>query len=258
MNFVDTHCHIIPGVDDGPPDMDTSIEMGRLAAADGITTIVATPHIIEGVYDGADIRERVAHLQSCFSQNGIGIKLVAGAEIPLSLCFTGNKEALADLTIGDSDFLLMETYDASLNQLTNAVCKVRLCGLYPILAHPERTVYPGKNLDSLVRAVAGNDVFIQITAAGIEGGFGKKIQRRCMDMLKSGMVQLVASDAHSGNARPPALAESFRILSDSMGSKAARTIMVENPGRVLGNMKPATVKPRRAPRRRFFSSLLGE
>lgn len=240
MKFIDTHCHIIPAVDDGPAETDESVRMARLAAEDGITAIVATPHIVEGVYDGSDLRERVAGLESVLTQAGIGLTLKTGAEVPLSLCAAVNADTLKKFTIGGGDFLLVETSDIDPRQLEDIIYKIRMCGLYPVLAHPERTLMLEKKIDYMSLYLAGNDVFVQVTAASIEGLFGRKIQKKCMNMIKAGMVHLVATDAHSYVSRAPVMSKSYRILSDTIGSGAA-VLMAENPGRVLENMKPLAI-----------------
>ena len=237
MEFVDTHCHIIPGVDDGPADADESVRMGRLAAEDGIKTIVATPHIVEGIYSGVDLEERIASLEAIFIQKGIGIKLVAGAEVPISLCHAGDAATLKKLTIGGGDFLLVETSGITLEQLFDVVARIRTCGIYPVLAHPERTLFTEDEIGRLCAGNAAGNVFIQVTAASIEGLFGKKTQKKCMNLVMSGLVHLIATDAHSDTGRVPLMSKACSIISRRIGDGAA-ILLQKNPRRVLENKKP--------------------
>src|SRR5665811_55406 len=131
MKFIDTHCHIIPGVDDGASNLEVSVNMARLARNDGITTIVATPHIVEGYYDGKNRSKLLRQLSARLLEESISIKLVAGAEVPMSACLEGDTDFLRSLAINDGNYLLMETADTTFDQLANAVYRVRLCGLYP-------------------------------------------------------------------------------------------------------------------------------
>lgn len=233
MNFIDTHCHILPGVDDGPADIGTSVEMARLASDDGITTVVATPHIVEGYYNGGDRHERLRQLAEQLSAAGISLDLIAGAEVPMSACLAGDVDLLKPLAINGGDYLLMETADTTFDQLAQAVYKVRLCGLYPILAHPERTLFVQKNHTRLAGLVSRGEVFCQLTAASIDGTFGKTLQKTSLAMARAGLMHLVASDAHSTGRRRPRLSSAFEILRNELGEAVARTVTLDNPGRVL-------------------------
>lgn len=237
VNFIDTHCHIIPGVDDGPAEMDTSVEMARIARDDGITTIVATPHIVEGYYDGSDRDERMRLLSTRLSDAGISMELAAGAEVPMSVCLAGDAAFLKSLAINGGKYLLMETADTTLDQLARAVYQVRLCGLYPILAHPERTQIAHKYPSRLAELINRGDTYCQLTAASIEGVFGKKLQKNSMAMARAGLMRLVASDAHSTGRRRPCLSGAYNIIRKELGVAAARAVTMENPRRVLDSQE---------------------
>ncbi|MBI5870561.1 MAG: hypothetical protein HZB44_06345 [Actinobacteria bacterium] len=237
MNFIDTHCHIISGVDDGPADIRTSVEMAKLASEDGITTVVATPHIVEGFYDGRDRHERLQQLAGQLAAAGIPLKLVAGAEVPMSACLAGDVELLKPLAINGGIYLLMETADTTFDQLAQAVYKVRLCGLYPILAHPERTIFVQQNRSRLAGLVSRGEVFCQLTAASIDGTFGKTLQKNSLAMARAGLIHLVASDAHSTGRRKPRLSGAFELLQREFGEAAARKVTIDNPLRVLENQE---------------------
>ena len=233
MRFIDTHCHIVPGVDDGALNIDVSLEMARIAVTDGITTIIATPHIVEGFYDGRDLEKRLEALRIVLAEKEIDLELVAGAEVPMSACMAGNKNILEGLTLGGGQCLLMETAETSYDQVARAAYQVRLCGLLPVLAHPERTAFVQKDPGRLKELLANGDVFCQITAASLVGLFGKTVQKTAYSMLKSGMVHLVASDAHSAGRRNPRLSTSLSLIIKSVGEENAAVIFQENPDRVL-------------------------
>ncbi|MHB1326467.1 MAG: tyrosine-protein phosphatase [Thermoleophilia bacterium] len=237
LEFIDTHCHIIPGVDDGSSDTDTSLAMARMAMADGITHIVATPHIVEGYYDGSDREQRLAQLRKIFASAGIDLRLSAGAEVPMSTCLAGDKTFLKSLAINGGKFLLMETAETTFDQVAEAAYRVRLCGLYPILAHPERATFVQKQPSRLDEIMERDQIYCQLTAASIEGIFGKTIKKTSLILAKSGMIHLVASDAHSAGKRAPLLSNCYKILSGELGETAARAIMLQNPSRVLESSK---------------------
>ncbi len=249
MQFIDTHCHIIPGVDDGPGNADVSLEMARLAVADGIGTVVATPHVVEGYYLGEDRELQLRRLRSLFTRENLDLNLVAGAEVPMSLCASGDENLLKRLSIGGR-YLLMEPSETSMEQLAKSIYQVRLCGLYPVLAHPERYSFAHNQISALAQLLGGNDVYIQVTVAAIEGLFGKRAQRAWEQLAAAGIVHLIGTDAHSARLRAPLLSASYEKLSRLAGDEAARVIMLENPVRMLAGERLAWAKP--SPKRGFW------
>ncbi len=256
MRFIDTHCHIIPGVDDGPADAEVSLDMGRIAAKDGIGTIIATPHVVEGIYEGADRGDKLAGLRALFAESGVDVELAAGAEVPMSICAGNNGELLGSLTLAGGRYLLMETSESTFEQLSQAVFNLRMHGLFPILAHPERAGFVQQHPERLAELIGRGDVFVQATVAGIEGMFGKRARKAWLGMVSSGMVHLVGSDAHSRRTRVPRLSGSYEELCRLAGEHAARMIMYENPQRVLTGEKLATAVPART-RSGLWSRLRG-
>ncbi len=261
LQFIDTHCHIVPGVDDGASSPDVSLRMARIAVADGIGRIIATSHIVEGYYDGSDLEKRLEALRRLFAEDDVGLELIAGAEVPMSICMAGEKQVLADLTLADGKYLLMETADTTYDQVARAAYHVRLCGFLPILAHPERTLFVQKDLGKLKELLANSDVFCQITASSLEGLFGKGIQKTSYSMLKAGVVHLVASDAHSAGRRKPVLSESKNLLVKAVGEENAAVIMYENPARILAGddllQKPA-ISRQEVSKRSFLARFMGK
>ncbi|MHB1380886.1 MAG: tyrosine-protein phosphatase [Thermoleophilia bacterium] len=245
LEFIDTHNHILPGVDDGATDVDVSIAMARVAAGDGITTIIATPHVVEGLYEGYDLDERVTALQAELDRQAIALRLIKGAEVPMSICMSGDTARLRHLAVGGR-YLLMESAETNFEQVSRAVYQVRLSGFYPVLAHPERTAYAQKSLDQLEELVARDEVYCQLTVASLEGLFGSAARKACGAMAKRGLVHLLASDAHSAGRRAPRLAASYAQLSQLAGEEAARIAVFDNPGRMIDG-KPLLHVQRDAP-----------
>ncbi|MHB0866235.1 MAG: tyrosine-protein phosphatase [Thermoleophilia bacterium] len=256
MKFIDTHCHILPGVDDGPADLARSLAMARVAAEDGIDTIVATPHVIEGLYDRQKWDTRRAQLTEALATDGIGISLFSGAEVPMSVCLSETADSLGKITLAGSRYLLMETADTTYEQLSRAVHQVRLNGYFPILAHPERVGFIQERPSSLTGITAQGNVYCQLTAASIEGLFGKSMHRCAVALLKLGLVHLVASDGHSAVKRPPLLSDCHRLLREMLGRQAAGIIMLDNPRKVLQNQPLEIVAPKQKRRGWFISRIV--
>lgn len=252
-SFTDTHNHIIPAIDDGSPDLETSVAMARIAAADGITSIVVTPHLVEGFYEGDDIPARVESLQRELEAQGIPIRLLPGAEVPLSICLSAGAERLRRLAIGGS-YLLIESAETTLDQIAQAVYQVRLSGLTPVLAHPERTSFAEKDIASLQEIAERREAYFQMTVASLEGVFGRQVHRNCRRMLSRGIVHLIATDAHSLRKRPPLLSPSYQKLRHLVGDEAARIICIENPA-ALAAGSPLTLLPPASGRRGLIARL---
>ncbi|NVN97823.1 MAG: phosphoesterase [Geobacteraceae bacterium] len=135
----DSHCHLLPGIDDGAATMEESLEMARVLVAAGFTTVCCTPHLIKGVYDStsAEIRILTAELQNAIVQESIPLQLVAGAEYYLD-------EYLPDflkdpLLLDESHLLLVEIQNnADIKLVQDTFFRMKSSGLTPLIAHPER------------------------------------------------------------------------------------------------------------------------
>ena len=233
QDYIDTHSHILPGLDDGSPDMSVSVRMARIAADDGIGTMLATPHVVEGIYEGGDMDARIAALKEAIRQEGVSLKLLGGAEVPMSLALLGDARRLKPLVMAGSRYLLVETAGATWEQLSQTVFQVRLAGLYPVLAHPERVDFVTGNPGRMRELMAGGDVFCQATVSSMEGLFGKGPRKGWLRLAQAGMIHLVATDAHSARRRVPRLRAAHDLLAARLGRAAAETIMLENPNRLL-------------------------
>lgn len=227
--MIDTHCHILPAMDDGPSDMDISLEMASIAVADGIGTIIATPHIVEGIIDGSETPARVVKMQKALDDNGIEIRILPGAEVPISTCLASDAGYLKSLALAGGSYLLIETAETTYEQLMEAAYRVRLNGLYPVLAHPERAIFVQQQPERLAEMLRQRQAFCQVTAASLEGLFGKRIRKTAVALLRLGAVHLVATDAHSAGRRSPRLSASYSIVKSILGEAAARQMFIANP-----------------------------
>ena len=136
----DWHCHILPGIDDGPATMDESVAMASGLARAGFTTVHCTPHLIKGLYeaDNETVRNNVADLQREIGRHGIDIRLLAGREYYLDEFFA---DYLSDpLTLGESSYLLMEIPGHIFPEfIKDTIHQIICCGFIPMIAHPERS-----------------------------------------------------------------------------------------------------------------------
>jgi protein-tyrosine phosphatase len=203
---IDLHNHVLPGLDDGPGTAASALALARLAAGEGTTTLVATPHVNRryGV-DPLVIEPAVAELRRTFEEQGLEIELVAGAELSLQRLDTLDEAQLQAVAIGESNAILLECpFSSPAGALEPALAELQDQGFRVVLAHPERC--PGLLSEPrlLARLVAAG-AWCSITAGSLAGDFGRLPRETAMQMLRDGLVHNIASDAHDHEGRPPSL-----------------------------------------------------
>jgi protein-tyrosine phosphatase len=230
--MVDIHCHLLPGVDDGPADEATAIAMARLAAANGTTDVVATPHANETFTFSPEInREKLRRLQEAL---GAQPRLHLGCDFHLT--FDNVAAALAErtrFTINGGPYLLVEFSDRVISAGTSDVfARMHLGGLTPIITHPERNpLLRGQHQRLAVWVHRG--CLIQITAGSLLGGFGAAARGEAIALVNRRLAHVVASDGHDLDRRSPVLHEARAFVTDRWGEQTARRLFVENPGAVI-------------------------
>jgi protein-tyrosine phosphatase len=230
--MVDIHSHILPGLDDGSKSIEESVAMLELAAQAGTTDIVATPHANQKYRFQPDaITAQIAELSGLL---GGKIRIHRGADF--HLYFENIEEAVANptkftinhkcyLLVEFAEFLVGRTIDPILDRLQNA-------GLVPIITHPERNYVITRNIEQL-RSWVSRGCLVQVTALSFLGRFGKHSKQFADELLMSGMIHFVASDAHDTRRRPPPLDEAYRYVASKAGRDRAELLFRVNPGAVL-------------------------
>ncbi len=242
--MIDIHCHILPGVDDGSASMEESLDMCRRARADGISTVLATPHRLNGVGETAPekIERALSELRDQTARAGIDIEILPGADVRWHEKLLERLQADTSLFLnGSGRTLLLEIPDGLVPaNLEEMLFRLRLRGITPILSHPERhTVF--QHTPKLLRHLVEQGNLVQVTASSITGEFGADARRVAHNWLRHGLVHFVASDAHSATVRPPVLSEARKEIENLVGLEVAEQLLVVNPGRVV-NGGPITVE----------------
>ncbi len=234
--MIDLHCHILPGLDDGPGTIEESVAMCRIAAGDGITTIVATPHFSPGRYQAssAEVLRGIAALEQAVAAAGITIRIVPGAEvsvIPELAAFLGGEP---HLTINASRryFLAEIPSQAVLPRWDSFLLSLLPAGRTPILTHPERNPWFRNNPEALFGFVVRGGM-VQITAAGLTGLWGEQVREFCCLLLRHNLVHCIASDAHDAGPRRPELADAVRAASAIIGAEPARSLVTTIPRAII-------------------------
>ena len=228
--MLDIHCHIIHAVDDGAKTIDESIAMAKIAAKDGVRTIVATPHIGAKIISSDDIRNKVDELNDRLIELFIPVEILPGAEIISGIPV----ELIEKYTINGNGFVLIEFPHSHLPHNSFEIIRnITSHGLKPLIAHPERNPSIIKQPEILVDLVEKSGVGIQLTANSITGSFGRRIRKCSQYLLKKRVVHIIASDAHSENSRKPGLSLALKEAAKILGRKHAQKLVYDNPEAVI-------------------------
>ena len=230
--MVDIHCHILPGIDDGSDTWETTTRMCRMAARDGITHIVATPHC-DGhyEYDRAYFTDMLATLSEV-SEGRLTFSI--GCDFHMS---PGNiEDAMSDprpFAIADTQYMMVEFDHHSIPANAGELLRSLLSrGMVPIITHPERNDYLMKDLKTVGKFVEMG-CLTQITANALTGFWGPKSQTAAEKMLQKNLVHVVATDAHDLTLRPPVLSEARERVAELAGDEMAEALFTQNPGAVV-------------------------
>jgi protein-tyrosine phosphatase len=204
---IDLHCHVLPGIDDGPETIEGSVALGRAAAAAGTRTIVATPHVNSRYPNtAAAIARLVEVVNERFAAEGLAVEVLAGAELAMMRVGEIPAHELPELELARSGWVLAEPpFSPVASGLEEIVRELQRRGHRVVLAHPERCAAFHRDprlLTSLLRSGALSSV----TAGSLVGGFGERVRRFALDLARQGMLHNVASDAHDHADRPPSIA----------------------------------------------------
>ncbi len=241
--MIDLHSHLLPGIDDGAPDLGTALEMARMAQASGVTVMACTPHILPGVYhnEGSDIRRRVATLQAALDEHDISLRLIAGADVHMVPDMLAGLAEGRLLPLGDSRYVLVEPpHNVAPVRMSEFFFSLQAGGYVPILTHPERLAWIEQRYDAIVR-LARSGVWMQVTAGSLAGAFGRRVRYWAERMLAEGLVHILASDAHDTRRRPPDLDRGLLAAEKILGGREAQHLVWTRPEGIVKDLSPAEI-----------------
>lgn len=243
--LIDLHSHILPAADDGAENMVVSLEMARMAAADGIEVMACTPHFMPGLYDNtaSDIRRRVAVLNQKLIEEDIDLALVVGGDAHIRPDFIDCLRHGRILSLHDSRYVLFEPSHVTMPpRLDELLFNVLMAGFVPILTHPERFRWIEGNYPVFQKLVEAG-VWMQVTAGSLTGRFGKRPHYWGQKMLAEGLIHIIASDAHNTTSRPPLMADAFDVAVQEVGLDEAHHLVLTRPQGILENLPPEQIVP---------------
>jgi protein-tyrosine phosphatase len=233
--MIDLHSHILPGLDDGPEWIEESVAMARMAVGDGIVMMACTPHILQGVYDNntCTILRSIRALQKELHDCGIGLELALGADVHVAPDLPKAIDTGEIPTLNGSRYFLLEPPHHVLPpRLEVFAARLIKAGLTPIITHPERLTWISQHYAIIARLNAMG-CMMQITAGSVTGAFGRTVRYYAERLLDEGRVDILASDAHNTNSRPPVLSRAREIVAQRVGHRAASRMVMECPAQIL-------------------------
>ena len=232
--IIDMHCHILPGIDDGARDEGSMERMFRIADAEGIDAIVATPHYTLGQDEKEleAIKIKYDLARKAWRKRGSQKQLYLGSEL---LWEDGMVEALDSgkaLTMNGTSYVLVEFLpDAGAMYIENAMRRLQYAGYIPIIAHVER--YERLQSRKALQELVDMGVYLQVNVSTILGKHGFLLKHRVLGWMREGLIHFVGSDGHNSKTRRPEMKECAQYLNKKLGVTRTRRILEKNPMRML-------------------------
>lgn len=236
--MIDIHCHLLPGIDDGPETLGEALAMARIAVANGIEEAHVTPHLYPGRWDNdlSKIAAAAEVYRAALAKADIPLKLGFAAEVRLDY------EILPLIEAGRVPFLgTLEGYQVMLLEFPHShvpvgadkfVAWLLARNIRPMIAHPERNkdlMRDPEKIEPFVRA----GCLLQLTADAVAGGFGELCALRAREFLERGWVSVIASDAHDTVERPPRIAPGRDAAAGIVGDQEALRLTHGTPLRIV-------------------------
>jgi protein-tyrosine phosphatase len=235
--MIDIHCHILPGIDDGAKTIQDSIDLAKSAVAEGIDTIIATPHHRNGKYDNTktDILPLVSELNETLKQEFINLEVLPGQECRIygEILQDYHNGEILPLNI-DSQYMFIEFPSSSVPRYAERLFyDIQVEGLIPVIVHPERNAELIERPDKLYKLVK-NGAVTQLTASSLVGYFGKNIQKFSQQIIEANLTHFIASDAHNIHNRSFKMEEAMDYIEKKYGIDAVY-YFTENAELLVGN-----------------------
>lgn len=243
--MIDLHCHILPGIDDGSKSLEMSLEMARIAVADGIRVTACTPHIYPGLYmnDAAGIVAARDALQAALDAHGIALRLTTGADVHLVPGVVNALRAGTVPSLHGSRYVLLEPpHHVAPPRFAELVFDLVANGYTPVITHPERLTWVENHFPTFVE-LTRQGAWMQVTAGALTGMFGSSAQYWGERFVGEGLTHILATDAHSTGRRVPVLSEALAVAERLLGREEAQQLVQGRPAAIMDNLPPGEAAP---------------
>ena len=231
--MVDIHAHILPGLDDGAGCMEEALEMASLAVTQGIRHMAATSHGNYYPYVIEEYWSKLHKLQKVLDEERIPLKLYSGMEIFVDENIWEALEQKQLLTLNHTKYLLVEfPFEEDPEVVLSSLARLKQRGYWCVLAHPERYVFIQKD-EELAYYLSDQECILQMNAGSVLGVFGRKCEQLARQMLDDGIINIIATDTHDIEQRPPIINDTVKLLRRKYPESYIRLWTSENPSRIL-------------------------
>ena len=235
--MIDLHCHILPGLDDGPRDLDQALGMARIAHEDGIEVVVGTPHVFKASfeYDDLDIfEEKRALLEDALKAGDIPLRVLSGAEVHIThdLVALVRRHRVRLVLAGGSYMFLEFPHDHVFSGAKDLFFELLSEKVTPIVAHPERNT-AFIRLPKLLFDLVEMGALVQANGGSFLGRYGPDCEGAALRFLELGLVHFLSSDGHNTHSKPPRLASAMKRVAAVIGRENATALVRDNPRAVI-------------------------
>lgn len=238
IRFVDIHCHLVPGIDDGAQTWQDTLDMARIAVDSGTQAIIVTPHQLGNFRQntGDAIRERTQQLSQFLHEHQIPLSVLPGGDVRIEENMLDGLQDGSVMSLGDHrKQVLLELPHELYFPIDSILDQLHAIGMQGILSHPERNVGLLSN-PKLLAPLVDRGCLMQVTCGSLVGTFGQASQNLSENMLQEGLVHFLASDGHSPRRRRPHMHHGYARAAELVGEHLAQEICCTNPAHVaLGN-----------------------
>ena len=257
--MIDIHTHLLPGVDDGPATWDESLALCRLLADDGVETAVATPHVMDGLWQNtrSSITSGVAELNSRLEDASVPLRVLPGGEVEITCTHLTEPPHDEIPTLNGSRYILVEIPSATHAQaISGFLFALMSRGAIPVVAHAERIRALQSNV-TLASEWHATGCYLQINAESVLGLWGRNAAACARSLVEAGLAHAMASDAHSLEQRPPRLRAAVARVTKWAGDQMAEYLVDRGPACLVADKPPGEPPPRTMPRtsRRWLKRL---
>jgi protein-tyrosine phosphatase len=231
---IDTHCHLLPGLDDGPRTAADSLALARRLVEDGVSSVLCTPHYSRLFpTEHADAVASLAILDKGLADASIALQLRLAAEIGPAHAVSTPLDELQKRAVSGRYLIVEVLADSPAGLFETVADRLDEAGLVPIFAHPERCRAVQRH-PMLIEDARLRGALVQVVAPSLIKRWGRGVASAAWGLLGAGWVDLLGSDAHGARRRGVHLREAVELVRARFGDGVADDLVRRNPARVLG------------------------